>query len=103
MADVIDQKMVTVDGKVYLVMLMPDHCASPYEADCYTSEDGEAWRNGDWRYVAITILDSDNEHVDSLSGVEYGDMSSDLHIDLDYLMQSHVMDMLAAPSMPSGH
>jgi hypothetical protein len=94
MAEVIDQKMVTVDGKVYLVMLMPDHCASPHNADCYIAEDIAAWRNSEWQYVMITILDSDNEHVDSLSGVEYGDMSPDLHIDLDRIIRDHVTDML---------
>jgi hypothetical protein len=93
MVNVIDSKNITeyaasLNGCIGKVSIPPywsvhmeleeDPDASPDEADCYSDEDKEAWRNGDWQYVLVftRVLDGDDKCVGSslIGGVEYGEM-----------------------------
>jgi hypothetical protein len=32
-----------------------DNDATPFDADCYTPEDIQAWRNDEWHYVGVVV------------------------------------------------
>ncbi len=57
----------------------PDVEVTPYEADCYSSDDLALWHGGSWEYVVLTVwvLDVYGSGLasDSLAGVEFGQLS----------------------------
>lgn len=72
-----DKTIVTVEGKRYQVEFEPDYDGYVDDADCYSEEDIEAWRNDEWSFVAIAVTPLDvPEHVqfelsDDLCGLEF--------------------------------
>jgi len=69
--------ITTEDGKRYRVTLESDLDSSPFEADCYSDTDIDAWREDRWSYVGaiVTPLDVPEsvqfELSDSLWGLEF--------------------------------
>lgn len=65
------------DGFEVIVYKEEDHYTRPDEFDCYTEEDKEAWRNGEWRFVTV-VAEVFFEGVmvgdASLGGVENGEI-----------------------------
>ena len=69
--------IVTVNERRYRVTTEFDYDSSPDDADCYSDDDKEAWRNDVWHYVGVIVTPLDvpasarNQLDDSLWGVEY--------------------------------
>lgn len=77
MSDTIESRNITVDGIKYNVRLVSDLDGSIDDADCYTDEDKQAWRDGRWSFVGV-IVSADIDGIDpayvsaSLWEVYYG-------------------------------
>lgn len=75
--NLIEEVTVTYKGKRYLIEIVPDTDSTPFDAECYSEEDIEGWRNDQWWYVSIIVTPLDVpgsrqfELSDSLSGLEY--------------------------------
>lgn len=69
---------VTVDGLRYHVALGQDTDSTPFDADCYSAEDIEAWRGDCWEFVGVVVTPlsvpqpDQRELEDSLWGLEFG-------------------------------
>lgn len=74
----IDTRRVgTVDGFEIDARIVADTDATPFEYDCYSAEQVDAWRNDDWCYVGTIVTASKNGielGADSLWASEYGSM-----------------------------
>lgn len=75
--DTMEARTETVDGLTYLVSVHPDHEATPFDADCYSTVDIEEWQRGNWFYVGISVrLVVDDDPLDmtmaSLWSVPWG-------------------------------
>lgn len=57
-----------VDGFDITAYLVPDHDATPFEADCFDQNDIAGWRNDDWRFVGTIVKATKN-------GIELGESS----------------------------
>lgn len=54
-----DSWTVTFMGKRYKVEMPYDHDSKVDDADCYSEEDIEAWRNDEWWFVGIIVTPLD--------------------------------------------
>ena len=72
-----EKPVVTVNGKRYQVELPYDTDSEPFDADCYSPEDQQAWRDNAWHYVGVIVTpldvpeDKQFELSDSLWGLEF--------------------------------
>lgn len=77
-ADLIERKIVhDKQGWKITVDVVSDMDATPYDADCYSEANKQAWRNDAWRYVGLVVhvaLHGNIIATDSLWAVEYGDL-----------------------------
>lgn len=66
----------TLDNVSVLAKIFPDGYTTTDDAECYGAASIEAWKRGQWRYVAVTVevIDSYGHTWGSadLNGVEYG-------------------------------
>jgi hypothetical protein len=73
----IDALIVNYDSKRYLVEIVPDEIASIDDADCYSTDDEEAFLNDVWMFAGVIVTPLDVpvsrqfELSDSLWGLEY--------------------------------
>lgn len=49
--DTIETTTIEHDGFTVRIDVVPDSDATPFDADCYSAEDIDAWRNDEWFYV----------------------------------------------------
>lgn len=49
------RKLPDRDGFQLTAVLVPDYTSTPDGADCYSPEDIEAWRCGNWQYVGVVV------------------------------------------------
>src|SRR5216683_3981349 len=90
-----------IDGLSYRIEVEPDYASTPYDADCYTPKQIEAWKRDDWQYVGVTVtpyldgLGMDLPGENSLWGLEWGSLPQTTEddrvigqswIDLDYMI-----------------
>lgn len=96
MSGEIESALVEIKGVYFRVDIDPDYDAKPTDADCYSDADVTAWRNGDWRYVGVTVSVSDHPSMsDSLWAIEFGSMPT-AEITLSRLINDHpVPDMVS--------
>lgn len=63
-------------GRRYRVSFAEDRDTTPYDADCYSPEDIESWKDNHWHYAGVTVTPLDVpesvrfELSDSLWGVD---------------------------------
>ena len=65
----------TIDGFSIIGSLEYDHGSTPYDADCYSEEDIDAWKTDEWCYVGLLVtasIDGIELGTDSIWGNEYG-------------------------------
>lgn len=100
--EIINQRDV-VDGRGhrYTVIVVPDDDATPYDADCYSPDDVDAWRKGLWRYVGVLLRDGGGQQVDSLWGVEYGEILTGGTGGIDLITIDTIADVHPVPQMLS--
>lgn len=88
MPKILDYVDVAHDGKRYRVEAVVEDESTPYDADCYSPEDIESWKDGNWDYVTVIVTPlSVPENVrfqlsESLSAVEY-DFRFDPPVEID--------------------
>lgn len=83
---------IVVEGETFCVFISPDFNGSPGDYDCYSPEDVEAWRRGDWRFVGVSVH---GDGVDaSLWGVELGQLAT-VRVDVENLLEGHARDLAA--------
>jgi len=79
----IDRRLIgTYDDNTLTVTayMVEDNDNTPYDADCYSGADIDAWRADKWRFVGI-VVEVTNERgevvgEDSIFGMEYGEWSN---------------------------
>jgi len=85
MDDLIATRFIgTIDGWEVTAGMYYDTASKPYDADCYSPEDIEAWRKDKWHYVGIVVtasLDGWEAGDDSIWGMEYGDWADGRFLD----------------------
>lgn len=86
------------------VRVEQDPEASPDEYDCYSDADKTTWKQGEWRFVTLTVIPEDENGVlmedsaEILGAVEYGVLPGGfgdlpVEIDRDELEDLHIIDM----------
>lgn len=80
----IDFREVEIDGTPCLITIEADLDSSVDDDDCYSPADVQAWLDGLWRYVGVTLQTATG--TASTWAVEYGQMPA-RHIDLDSLIR----------------
>lgn len=88
--------LITRNHVPYRVDLDPDPHTTPGQFDCYSLDDIQAFWQGRWRYVVVTVTVG-LPHVDIqavLGGVEYGDLSG-ISIGMPQLLDHPVPDLVA--------
>jgi hypothetical protein len=87
------------DGLRWSVTTEIDHDTDPAEADCYDKADRDAFHNGDWCFLVVTVTvhlggTPGNplypcEMSTTLGGVDFGRLPGHDEITMDTLIQSH--------------
>lgn len=67
-SDSIDSKTFEHDGFDVTIYVVPDADSSPFDAECYSQSDVQAWRDDEWFYVGFV-------YVASRDGIELGSAS----------------------------
>lgn len=66
------------EGWEVALIIRPDEESTPYDADCYSPDQIEAWKSDQWEYVLLTVVVRDyfggERGYDSLGAVEHGDL-----------------------------
>lgn len=90
--EVIEWRHVRHEGVSFTVTLYVDLDSTPFDADCYSAADIQAWRNDLWSYVGVILTTTMSQA--SVWGVEYGQLA-DTSIGIDDIIESHARDLLA--------
>ena len=61
---------VEIEGHYFMVYPTPDDETSPNDFDCYTADQIEAWRNGDWRFINVTVTNFNGQDSDTVCGID---------------------------------
>lgn len=92
--DVIEERFISSAKGDWCIRLVPDHDSRPFDADCYSPEDIEAWRRDEWSYVGVIVTDSATGADASVWGVEYGFLA-EVMVGMDRIIEGHFDDLLA--------
>ena len=68
MSYTIESKVIEHDGFTVTITVVPDSDSSPFDADCYSAADIDAWRRDEWFYVGYV-------YTASRAGVALGEAS----------------------------
>lgn len=64
----IESKTIEHEGFSVRIDVVPDSDSTPFDADCYSGSDIQAWRDGEWIYVGFI-------YTATREGVELGSAS----------------------------
>ncbi|WP_431911669.1 hypothetical protein [Nonomuraea jabiensis] len=103
MIRLIETRAIVKDDITYQVRVEEDWDSKPFDADCYSDADIEAWRRDEWHYVGVIVTPvvagiPIDAAEDSLWGVEWGQLP-----DLDrYLGMDQICNVHPVPEMLDG-
>lgn len=93
MMETIGWRIIDHEGRALTVSVVRDDDETPFDAECYTAEDIDAWRRDEWIYVGVLINEGATP-LDSLWGLEFGSLAT-VEITIDTLVDVYpVPDML---------
>ncbi len=68
MSDTIESKTIEHERFTVTITVVPDSDSSPFDDECYTADEVDAWRQGEWLYVGYV-------YTASRAGVALGEAS----------------------------
>lgn len=92
--DIIEERYISNAQGDWRIRLVPDPEARPFDADCYSAEDIEAWRKDEWSYVGVIVTDNKTGADASLWAVEYG-LMPETTIGMDQIIENYFDDLRA--------
>ena len=92
--DTIEERYISNAQGDWRIRLVPDSDAKPFDADCYSAEDIEAWRKDEWSYVGVIVTDSKTGADAFLWAVEYG-LMPEATIGINQIIEEYFDDLRA--------